>query len=270
MIRRPLLLVLSPLLFMSGCATTPSDPAALAAFKANNDPLEPLNRDVFALNQVIDRALIKPIAKGYVQVLPQPVRDGLRNAVSNLNEPVVFANNVLQGQFRRSGTTARRFLLDSTLGLAGFVDVGKREGLRKQTGDLGQTFHAWGFPEGPYLVIPVLGPSNPRDAAGLGLEAYLDPFRYLTRNDDFPKAATYAPAIVGGIDERSRNLDKLDAIQREAIDYYASLRSLFRQNRAAELRGDEDSAMPQQEGLYDDPGGDITEKGGEDRAKVSR
>lgn len=267
---RSLLLALSPVFLMLGCATTPSDPAALAAFKANNDPLEPMNRGVFAFNQAIDSAVIKPIAKGYVQVLPQPVRDGLRNAVSNLNEPVVFANNVLQGQFRRSGTTAGRFLLDSTFGLAGFVDVARREGLKKQTGDLGQTFHAWGFPEGPYLVIPILGPSNPRDAAGLGLEVYLDPFRYITSNDDFPKAATYAPGIVGGIDERSRNIDKLDAIRKEAIDFYASLRSLFRQNRAAELRGDGDSAAPQQEGLYDDPGSEAPEKGGEDRAKVNR
>jgi phospholipid-binding lipoprotein MlaA len=257
------------LLLLAGCATAPSDPAALAAFRANNDPMEPLNRKVFAVNQAVDRALIKPVAKGYVRAIPQAGRDSIRNFLANLHDPVVLANNLFQAQFTRAGITARRFLLNSTFGIAGFADVAKRKGLPEQTGDLGQTFHAWGFPEGPYLVLPLLGPSNPRDAAGLGLQVYLDPFRYVTSDEDFPGAATYAPAVVGGIDERSRNIDKLDAIEREAIDYYASLRSLFRQNRAAELRGQEGSAVPEQEGLYDDPGA-APEKAGADSSKVNR
>jgi phospholipid-binding lipoprotein MlaA len=242
------------LLVVAGCATAPSDPAALSVYKANNDPLEPFNRRIFALNNAIDRSLLKPIAKGYVRLLPQPVRDGLRNAVLNMHEPVVFANNVLQGRFGRAGITAGRFALDSTFGLVGLVDVGRREGLSRQVGDLGQTFHAWGFPEGPYLVLPLFGPSNPRDAIGFGGEVFLDPFRYVTSNDDFPKSATYAPGIIGGIDERSRNIETLDAIEKDAIDYYASLRSLFRQNRAAQLTGDASTAAPAMEGLYDDPG----------------
>lgn len=258
--RRALFLALAPLLLLGGCATVPSDPAAREAFRANNDPLEPFNRKVFAVNLAVDRALIKPVAKGYVRAIPQGGRDAIRNFLSNVHDPVVLVNNLLQAQFRRAGITVRRFLLNTTAGIAGFADVAKGKGLPEQTGDLGQTFHAWGVPEGPYLVLPLMGPSNPRDAAGLGLQVYLDPFRYVASDEDFPSAATYAPTIVGGIDLRSRNIDTLDAVEKDAIDYYASLRSLFRQNREAQLRGDDASGVLQPQGLYDDPGSAAPEK----------
>jgi len=260
MSRRALVLAFAPLVFLTGCATVPSDPAARAAFKANNDPLEPFNRKVFAFNQGVDRAVIKPIAKGYIHVVPQGGRDSIRNFLSNVHDPVVLANNLLQAKFGRAWITFRRFFLNTTAGVAGFADVAKGEGLPEQTGDLGQTFHVWGVPEGPYLVLPLLGPSNPRDAAGIGLQVYLDPFRYVSSDENFPSAAIYAPTVVDGIDLRSRNIDNLEAIERDAIDYYASLRSLFRQNRAAQLRGDETAAAPQLEGLYDDPGSGVPEK----------
>ena len=261
MSRRRLLLALAPLVLLTGCATVPSDPAARVAFRANNDPLEPFNRKVFAVNEAVDRALLKPIAKGYVRAIPQGGRDSIRNFLSNVHDPVVLVNNLLQAQFKRAGITLARFLVNTTAGIAGFADVAKGEGLPEQTGDLGQTFHAWGVPEGPYLVLPLMGPSSPRDAAGLGLEVYLDPFRYVASDEDFPAAATYAPTIVGGIDLRSRNIDSLDAIEKDAIDYYASLRSLYRQNREAQLRGDEVSDVLQPAGLYDDPGSAAPQKG---------
>jgi len=260
MSRRRLLLALAPLVLLTGCATVPSDPAARVAFRANNDPLEPFNRKVFAVNEAVDRALLKPIAKGYVRAIPQGGRDSIRNFLSNVHDPVVLVNNLLQAQFKRAGITLARFLVNTTAGIAGFADVAKGEGLPEQTGDLGQTFHAWGVPEGPYLVLPLMGPSSPRDAAGLGLEVYLDPFRYVASDEDFPSVAVYAPAVVGGIDLRSRNIDRLEAIEKDAIDYYASLRSLYRQNRAAELRGDATPVAPQPEGLYDDPGAGTPEK----------
>jgi len=260
--RRPLLPALASLVLLAGCATVPSDPDARAAFRANNDPLEPLNRKVFAMNQAIDRALIKPIAKGYAKAIPQGGRDSIRNFLVNVHDPVVLINNLLQAQFRRAGITLGRFLVNTTAGIAGFVDVAKNHGLPEQTGDLGQTFHAWGAREGPYLVLPVMGPSSPRDAAGLGLQVYLDPFRYVASDEDFPSAAVYAPTVVGGIDLRSRNIDSLDAIEKDAIDYYASLRSLYRQNRAAQLRGDATPQAPQLDGLYDDPGAGAPEKAG--------
>jgi phospholipid-binding lipoprotein MlaA len=270
MSRRALLVAFAPFLFLGGCATAPSDPAALAAFKANNDPWEPFNRKVFAFNQVFDQILMKPIAKGYVRVVPRPGRDALRNVVANLHEPIVFGNNVLQGQFRRAETTLGRFIIDSTLGLGGLFDVAKQNGLKRQTGDVGQTLYVWGVRDGPYLVLPLFGPSNPRDAIGMGLQAYLDPYRWVTDNNKVSSAVAYAPAIIDGVDERSRNIDSLDAIQKSAIDYYASLRSLFRQNRAALLRGDDSSAVPQEEGFYDDPGSAAPQKDEQDKDKLNR
>jgi phospholipid-binding lipoprotein MlaA len=223
------------LALVAGCATPPADPVALAAFRANKDPLEPLNRKVFAFNEVLDRFIFRPIAKGYVKVVPTGGRDGIRNFLANLREPVVFANDALQGEGRRATVTAGRFVLNSTIGIVGVVDVAGRHGLAKQSGDFGQTLRTWGFPEGPYLMFPVWGPSNPRDAVGSGVDIYLDPMRYIARRYNYPSVMSGARAFVSGIDERSRNLDALDELKRESIDYYAAFRSLYRQHRAAEV-----------------------------------
>ena len=239
-------------LLLAGCATAPKDPAERARFRETNDPLEPLNRRIFAFNQVVDRSVIRPVAQAYVRVLPRPCRDTLRNFCANLGEPVILANDVLQGRLNRAAVTSARFLINSTAGFAGLADIATPKGFVRQTGDFGQTLFVWGVPDGPYLVIPVLGPANLRDAVGQGTDGYLDPFRYLGKEDHFPAWERYGPLIVGGIDERARNLDTLDAVEKDAVDYYASLRSLFRQHRAAQIRG---SAAPEtgQPGLYDDP-----------------
>jgi phospholipid-binding lipoprotein MlaA len=242
------------LLCLAGCATEPSDPAARADFRANHDPLEPLNRKTFAFNQAVDRALIKPIAKGYRSALPLGVRDGLRHFLDNLNEPIVFINALLQGRVRDSGDTLARFLVNSTAGIAGFRDVASHNHLPRKIGDFGQTFWAWGMPEGPYLIVPVLGPTNPRDGIGSGVDAYIDPFRYLAKSDNFSTYVTGGRAVLDGIDKRSRSIDALDEMEKEAIDYYASFRSLFRQHRAAELTGsDHPSQLPSPD-FYEDPG----------------
>jgi len=237
-----------------GCATVPTDPAERADFRAMNDPLEPLNRKVFAFNLFVDNNMIKPIAKAYVRVVPRPVRDSIKNFVSNLGESVVFGNDVLQLQFKRAEITACRFVLNTSIGIAGIFDFAETQGYHKQTGDFGQTLYAWGVPEGPYLVLPILGPSNPRDAAGQGMQAYLDPYRYVVENNHATFVVAYSPLILGDIDRRARAIDTLDAIQREAIDYYASLRSLFRQDRSAQLRGNAATPTPELEDFYEDPG----------------
>jgi phospholipid-binding lipoprotein MlaA len=239
---------------LAGCATVPSDPAALAVFKANNDPLEPLNRDVFSFNQFVDRALLKPISQAYVRLVPAFGRDAIRNFLKNLSEPVVFANDALQGDPRRSGRTAGRFVVNSTLGLAGLVDFAGRHGLPRQTGDFGQTLHVWGFAEGPYLILPVVGPSSPRDAVGAGVDIFIDPFRYVAKNNNYPTGLSVATVAMAGIDERSRNIDSLDELQRESVDYYAAFRSLYRQHREAEVgQGAAAPASPADD-FYNDPG----------------
>jgi phospholipid-binding lipoprotein MlaA len=242
------------LLVLAGCATPPRDPVALAAFKANNDPLEPLNRKTFAFNQGVDRVLLKPIAKGYRRVLPSHGRDGIRNFLRNLHEPIVLVNNLLQGEFKRAATSLGRFVENSTLGVAGIMDFASRHGLKRQSGDFGQTLYVWGFHEGPYLVLPLMGPSNPRDAVGLGADLFTNPVVYFTPQFNYKTTVSVSEAVVGGIDERARNIDSLDEIQRESVDFYAALRSLYRQNRAAELRHGEPPPAPKVEDLYSDPG----------------
>jgi len=244
--------LLAAVLLAGGCATVPRDPAARAEFRAQNDPLEPMNRRIFSFNLVVDRHVVKPIAKGYVRVVPGFARDALRHFLDNLNEPLVLLNDVLQGQIRRAGISAARFVLNSAAGPLGLRDVAAHNRLPPQTGDFGQTLFAWGVSDGPYLVLPLFGPSNPRDAIGGGVDVYLDPFRYFPRDRDWPSLNSGSRTLVSGIDERARNLDSLDAVERSSIDFYAALRSYYRQNRATELRHGQ--APPPPADLYDDPG----------------
>lgn len=237
---------------LSACATPPSDPAARAEFERTNDPLEPLNREIFNFNLFVDRIALKPVAQGYVAVVPEVGRNAIRHFLDNLGEPLVFANNVLQGQWKRAHDTFARFLMNTTFGLGGVMDLASQSGLEKQSGDFGQTLYSWGVPDGPYLVLPIFGPSNPRDAAGMGVDAYADPWGQWASNVHYwwvslPRGA------VDGIDQRARNLDTFDQLQRNAIDFYAELRSLFRQHRASELRHGEPAPIPDLDTLYKDP-----------------
>jgi phospholipid-binding lipoprotein MlaA len=242
------------LLLLAGCATVPRDPAARAEFKANNDPIEPFNRKVFAFNLTFDRVLIKPLAKGYRWAVPDWIRDMVHQVVDNLNEPIVMVNCILQVRLKDAATTGGRFIFNSTFGAGGMADVTTDWGMTEQVGDFGQTLWSWHLPEGPYLDIPIFGPSNPRDTVGQAVDIFIDPFRYEPLNDNYPDAITTGRIVAGGFDQRERNLDSLDEIQRESIDYYASLRSLYRQNRAAELRGEKASTTLPPAGFYDDPG----------------
>jgi phospholipid-binding lipoprotein MlaA len=242
------------LLALCACATVPRDPAALATYRANNDPLEALNRKSFAFNQGVDRYVLKPIAKAYVWAIPAGGRNGVSNFIANLHEPVVLVNNILQFEFKRAGTTAGRFVLNSTLGVAGVIDFAGKHGLKRQFGDFGQTLYVWGVHEGPYLVIPIFGPTSPRDGIGDGVDILLDPFVYLTQHGQYRSAISVSRLVVSGIDLRARNLDVLDELQRESVDFYAAMRSLYRQNRAAELHNGTAPPIPKAEDLYSDPG----------------
>jgi phospholipid-binding lipoprotein MlaA len=239
---------------LAACATAPQDPAARAAFDEANDPFEPLNRGFFEVNRVFDKALLKPVAQAYRTVLPELFRDALRNLLDNLKQPVVFANAVLQGGFARAGATAARFSLNSTFGIAGLFDVATGWGLPAQTGDFGQTLYTWGLPPGPYLVVPLVGSTNPRDGVGMGVDGYADPFRFLA-NANGASQANLSRFLADGVDLRSRHIEDLDDVEKNSIDFYAQIRSLSRQQRATELGG----ATPKTPvgspslDLYDDP-----------------
>lgn len=250
--RLALCLVLGFALTVSACATPPEDPVARAEFDKLNDPLEPMNRSILDFNLFLDRILIKPVAQAYRFIVPEFGRDRMRNFLDNLNEPVIFINDTLQGEFSRAHTTFARFLFNSTFGVGGLWDRASGIGLEKQTGDFGQTLYSWGVGDGPYLVLPIFGPSNPRDAVGLGVDAVMDPLTYVAANNGSNNTGLYR-WVATGVDERSRNIESFDEIQRNALDFYAQLRSLWRQHRASVLRHGEPAPIDDED-LYNDPG----------------
>jgi phospholipid-binding lipoprotein MlaA len=241
----------------AGCATAPR-----ASGEANDDPLEPLNRKIFYANRVIDGVLIRPAAEAYRGVVPYFVQDRFRNVLNNLAEPRIFANNMLQWRLEAAGTTFSRFVLNSIAGVGGMFDIAANEGLKRQTGDFGQTLHRWGFGEGVYLVLPLFGPSNVRDAVGLAVDVYsTPPGPYLPNSSS---GAVVAARVTDGIDLRSRNIEGLDVVEKTSLDFYTQLKSIVRQRRAADLRevrpltGHRDDLIdpaPQPESANPPPGG---------------
>lgn len=200
----------------------------------DNDPLEGLNRAILGFNEFITALLLRPIAELYVMLLPDFALDGIHNALSNLRSPVVFANDILQWELERAWITTQRFLVNSTIGIGGLMDPAKDLGIEGHKEDLGQTFAVWGVPEGFYLVLPIFGPSNPRDAVGLFLNSYLDPFSHWADNTN-REEINLARTMVTGVDEFSRVMDELEKLKETSIDYYAALRSIARQKRQAEI-----------------------------------
>ena len=229
---------------LPGCASAPKDPAAKAEFEKDNDPIEPFNRAMFAFNKQMDGMFLRPAAVVFKGVLPEPVQDGVHNFLSNMRAPVVFANDVLQGEMGRAGTTAERFAINTTVGILGVWDAATYMGIEGHSEDFGQTFAVWGAGEGFYLVLPFIGPSNPRDALGLVTEYLVDPFNIWMRNED-TEGWILVRSAVTGINFRARNMETIDELERTSLDYYVAVRSLYRQRRAdAIANGKASSAQP--------------------------
>ncbi len=228
--------ILAAALALSACATKPpaTDAEATQEYQQTNDPLEPTNRFFYGVNDKIDRYTLKPIAQGYVYVVPTPVRTGLHNVLANLSSPVLFADDVSQANPRRAGDTFMRFLINSTAGGLGIFDVAKGWGYAAHDTNFGITLALWGVPSGPFLFLPVLGPSSPRAAAGFAADIALDPFTYVPRGYGL-LTLNWARFGLGAIDTRSRYLTDLDRVKAGALDPYATFRSLYRQNLASEI-----------------------------------
>jgi phospholipid-binding lipoprotein MlaA len=216
--------------------------AAVPAAAAENDPLESLNRGVFAVNRVLDGLILRPAAILYRGIVPRPVRRGVHNFLGNLASPVIFANNVLQGDEAAAGNTFARFLVNSTIGLGGLIDVADGLGYERQSQDFGLTLGRWGLREGPYLMLPVLGPSSPRDLGGRVADGLGDPLTYL-----LPLEARIGRGGAEAVDFRERNLEAIDELERTSLDYYAAVRSIYRQQRRSAL-----GLAPEQDDGYDD------------------
>lgn len=223
---------------LSACAST-QDPG-----QSENDPFERLNRATFNFNRVVEHTMLRPTAKVYRAVLPKPMRNGVRNALDNLKEPVTFSNDLLQGEGKRAGTSLGRFLVNTTIGIGGLFDPATGMGLHAHQEDFGQTLAVWGAKEGAYIELPFLGPSTVRDSIGLAGTTLMDPFFWLAREADVEQLS-YVRRSVGGIDKLERNLTRLDDLEQNSLDYYAALRSLYLQNRRADVLNSDGEELPE-------------------------
>ena len=224
-------------LSLAACATTPQDEGASAVY----DPFEDWNRGVYAFNDGVDRAVLEPVADGYRAVTNQPIRSGVTNFLTNLGQPVVFANTLLQGKPLASFDTATRFAVNSTIGVAGIFDVASALDVPKHQEDFGQTLGVWGVPNGPYIVLPFLGASNLRDTAGFGVDNVIDPLNYAQFEGDTEFLLTRQ--VVGVVSLRER-LDEAVEILREQPEPYVALRRNYTQQRAAAIRDGREQEDP--------------------------
>ncbi len=229
----------------SACATRPdpNDAEAVAEYRQTNDPIEPLNRASYFVNDGIDTLILRPAAEAYRIFLPPEVRTGIRNVLANLRTPVILVNDALQGETQRFGTTLGRFVINTTIGVGGIMDRAKDFGLLGHTEDFGQTLAVWGAPEGPYLFIPVLGPSNPRDLVGVGVDTAINPLTWITGNDTVDAVMITRTGLTV-LDTREGLIEPLDTLRQGSLDPYAALRSAYRQRRAAEIRNGPGTAAP--------------------------
>lgn len=224
------------LLFVSAFVLAFAAGPSHAQGKDRGDPWEPANRKVYGFNRVLDRLIIGPVAHGYARILPKPLRTGLHNFARNLGEPLVVVNDLLQGKVATGAATVARFTINTTLGVGGVFDVAGRTGIPHHDNGFGTTLGRWGLPPGPYLFLPVAGPSDVRDALGGIVNIFLSPQYYVT--DVIPRPVGVATLVVNGIESRLDAQQALDAIDQTSTDPYATLRSYFQQNREAIIHGD--------------------------------
>jgi phospholipid-binding lipoprotein MlaA len=223
-VTKKILPLVAVLMMAAGCSTHTNP----------DDPLEGYNRPMFAVNERVDNYVFRPIAKGYRYITPQGVRNHIGNVSDNLYEPLSMVNNFLQGNFSGGMRNFFRFAINSTIGLAGINDVASTAGLYSTKEDFGQTLAVWGVGSGPYLVLPLLGPSNVRDTGGMIADIWLDPLTYTfdQSGTDWTLIGIYAgQALV----ERERYLDPIDDIYSSSLDPYASFKSIYEQRRKAEI-----------------------------------
>ncbi len=206
-----------------------------------NDPLERVNRAIFGFNEIVHENLLGPVANAYNRNVPQTVRTGVSNFLTNLSSPISIANNLLQGDVLAAFDLFVRLVVNSTIGIGGIADV---VGGEHRSEDFGQTLGVWGMGEGFYLVLPIFGPSNPRDLVGKFIvDPYFDPFAHWVDNTG-RDTASYAKQGMSGIDEFAGVVDELNQIRKTSVDYYAAIRSLYRQKRKSEISNGEGLDLP--------------------------
>lgn len=223
-------------LALSACATRPpaSNPAAVADYEQTNDPLEPTNRFLYRVNNALDTYVLRPVAVAYVHVFPEAVRNVIHNELTNLASPVQLGNDILEAKPHNAGTTFMRMIINTTAGGLGLFDPATTWGYPNHDTDFGVTLAIWGSPEGPFLFLPLLGPTNPRDAVGRGVDIAADPVGRFGQGA-IVRGLNWGHFAVNVVDARSRVLGDIDSIKKTALDPYATFRSLYRQHREAQI-----------------------------------
>jgi phospholipid-binding lipoprotein MlaA len=216
---------------MYGCATGPD--------RNPSDPLEPLNRVTYRFNDAVDSHIAKPIAKGYNKVVPSPIRTGVDNFFSNIGDLAVMTNNFAQGRGADGLSDMMRFLTNTFFGIGGLIDFATPAGLPKHDQDFGLTLGHWGIPSGPYLVLPLFGPSSFRDATGFGADQFFNPVNYLNN-----AAARNTLWSVNFVSARARYLGATDLLEAAALDKYTFMRDAYLARRKYQLTGDKEEALP--------------------------
>ncbi len=219
------------------------------------DCFEKLNRATFALNMGLDKVVFKPVSKGY-RILPSPIRTGTSNALSNLSNLITIPNNILQGDFGSAANNSVRLVINTTLGIAGIFDPANSLGFEKrQKEDFGQSLGVMGVGDGCYLVLPVLGPSTVRDSVGSLISMNGgDAWHNLTvRNDTnyFKESDYWTSRVISGVDFRAKNLEAFDAMEKNSVDLYATVRSLYLQDRKKKINNSQSKTSTMEDGDWD-------------------
>jgi phospholipid-binding lipoprotein MlaA len=231
----------------------------LSAQDEQNDPIEPVNRAIYNVNWLLDGLFLEPAARIYRMVTPQFVRTGVSNFLANLSTPVVLANDLLQGDPKRAELTLGRFMFNTIMGVGGLIDVGGMLGMpERHSEDFGQTLAVYGVGSGPYLMLPLLGPSNARDAVGRAVDFVFDPLSVIGFVDfgiTVPLEVGLARAGATALSFRERNIENIEELRRTSIDEYAAVRTLYGQLRASEIRNGAPADLDEiyDEELYEDP-----------------
>ncbi len=215
-------------LLLAACASQPQNQGLETT--DNGDPIEGINRATFEFNYFLDGLLLNPVGALYRDLPPPAVRTAMDNVLKNLDEPMNFANTLLQGDVDQAGVTLMRFLINSTVGLLGMIDIAADWDLPYRDEDFGQTLAVWGMGDSGYVVLPVLGPSTSRDSIGRLVDFFADPFRYIAHHND-EESWIYGRSILNAASLKAKTIEPLKDIEQNSVDFYASVRSLYKQRR---------------------------------------
>ncbi|WP_052046033.1 MlaA family lipoprotein [Candidatus Paracaedibacter symbiosus] len=219
----------------STAQTTPAEEEDFGEDEELNDPLEPLNRTIYFFNSILDAFITKPLAIAYRLGLPEEIRNGIGNAFTNIGAPITFVNHLLQGQPSRAGTTLARFGINTTLGIGGLFDPARDMGFHTLETNFNETMGVWGVNTGPYLMLPIIGPSSFRGSFGLGADYFTQPLNYAFRPENHNLWIGLTMTGVEIVHQRNLVLEAIDDLEATSLDMYASLRSIYFQKQTYRL-----------------------------------